>query len=358
MLFLRSVFFSAATLLVGAATMNFLVDPANVFRVDPLGPDRYALELIKSPSGLYWPENSYDDRRIKKALTRHASQFDCVVIGSSHIMQVGSGRKAGQLAADCRRILNLGVSGATLEDYFVLSYLVLRNARPSKLILGTPPWGLSFGKSQAWSYYKADFEAATKEILGNKQLEVAWDKSADISRIANLFTIAYTIQSVKKIADIVLNNASNPSILPAPEVEETVGSDLPVLRPDGSLIYSSKYLQEADAATIPLGGTTYLTGGPLNQEQGILAYRVLLRWIRQQGSEPEILLTPYHERVMTASESKNAAALRATEPILREVAKSENVKLIGSYRPNVTGCLPQEFLDFMHAKPSCLAKIR
>lgn len=356
MSYLRILVATVAVIVGGAATLNFFVDPAGVFRSDALGPEQYAEALLASSSGLWWPDSSYEDRGIKKALATHAHDFDCVVIGSSHVMQITTLGSMPALRDTCRSTLNLGVSGAGLEDHLTLAYLAMSDGRPRKIVLGADPWILAYGKDQRWSYYGVDYQKARRAVLG----EMPQNAGADpfFGKIANLFSLEYTLQSLRNAKGDLAGAGSRRAIAPAPVLDETVGGLHPVLRPDGSLIYSAQNLAGNVNQIIPLGGTTYKTGGGLNQDKAVSAYRTLLRWIRKHGTEPVLLLTPYHGNVLKAASSPNAVALRDTETALRKLADEERVTLMGSYDPKRVGCNDNEFSDFMHARPSCLARLR
>lgn len=360
MRYIFALLLTATLTVCGLALSNYLIDPANVFHDDAVGPELYAEKLVASAFGLWWPENSFEDRRIKKALTKFAPRFDCVVVGSSHVMQISANAETRLqgLGDACHAILNLGVSGATLEDHITLTYLALHEARPRYVILGVDPWLLSWGKSQAWSYYANEFGEAKTTILSQHSTSQESSTSTTLNRVASLFSLAYTLQSLRKVSEWVADPSERRAINLAPSLNASVGGEHPAFRPDGSLIYSARYLADAAHAKIPLGGQTYMTSGNLNQSKAIDDYLALLRWIRAKGSEPILLLTPYHENVLKVAESNNSVAIRATEPIVRQVAKRENVRIIGSYDPVRAGCEPTEFLDFMHPSPSCLARLK
>lgn len=354
--YLNVLLITATSVLGIVAVLNLVIDPVGVFRDDPIGPKRYAETLRSSRSGLWWPDNSYQDRAIKRALASHAGDFDCVVIGSSHVMQVSTLGDQPALSGLCRSALNLGVSGAVLEDHLTLAYVTLRNRRPAKVVLGVDPWIFAYDKDERWSYYAADYQAAVRAVLGEAGADDAVSNTI-FSRIANLFSLEYTLQSLRKAAEDVSGNEDRRAIITAPVLDEKTGGVHPAFRPDGSLVYSAKAIAESKNASIPHGGITYKTGSALVQERAVSTYRALLRWIRERGAEPVLLLTPYHRNVLMGADSPNAVALASIEPLLRVLAREENVTIVGSYDPVRAGCGADEFIDFMHANPACLARL-
>lgn len=357
MSYLLTVCATAALIVLVAAGINYHVDPAGVFRTNIASPEHYAETLLAADIGLWWPEGSHEDRQIKKALAKYAAHFDCVVIGSSHVMALSSRSQPPALDDVCRDTLNLGVSGASLEDHFALAYMVQRSGGSRRIILGLAPWTLAFGKDQRWLTYAAEYKAARQAVLGEHGGEGGASSGLG-QRVANLFTLEYTLRSLRVAVTGKTGGAHGQAVALVSALDGNVGGEHPALRPDGSLIYSARSLAQMSSQSVPLGGVTYKTGGGLNQSQAVDAYRALIRWLKEHSIEPILLLTPYHGNVFKASQSPNALAIRNTEPLLREMAKAESVRVIGSYDPNAAGCGEGEFLDFMHARLSCLAKLR
>lgn len=356
MTYLRFLFGSTLSLLAAAVAINVVVDPGGIYRDGRLNPSAYANALVKSSHGLWWPENSYDERSLKRALAMQSGGVDCIVLGSSHIMEIGSKRDIRPLGGECESVLNLGVSGASIEDQITLAHLALQNRRPKKIVFSVDPWTLAFGKDPRWSQYKTDYFKAYSVIMSKAGSAEVRRDDVFISKLKNLLSIEYTIRSVRKV---IRDSRSNLApIALAPAVDESTGGDNPVLLPDGSLIYSAKYLSDNRAPKIPIGGDTYKTDGELNQKHAIETYRSLILWVKNQGVAPILLLTPYHENVWKSRHSPTLAALQTTESIVSGMARDLNIKLIGTYDPHKAGCLSAEFHDFMHPTTRCLAKLR
>lgn len=357
MAYLRYLFSATLFVLVFAASINYLIDPAGVYRSGQHGPTAYAEALLQSKYGLWWPDNSLTDWEIKEALSKYSNQADCVVIGSSRVMQIGSARSTRSLNNICTSILNLGVSGASIEAHFILTYLSLQNGQPKKIILGIDPWTFTYGKDPRWYNYAADYQHA-KEIILGKSLPVGSDFPDTLgSKLRNLLSLKYTIKSVQRLISNLENGSSQVAAKLAPKLDEKQGGEYPILFSDGSLLYSASSIFSAKENIIPLGGTPYATDGKLNDRAAINSYISLLRWIQSKGTEPILLMTPYHPNVTKAPTSLNALALSTTEPIVRQLGKELGVTVIGTFNPQKAGCLDTEFLDSMHANPDCLARL-
>ena len=364
MRYLRFLLGTVLTLLAAAAALNFVVDPGSIYRAGTVNPENYADALLHSRHGLYDMEGVIDERLMAKAMSSYSSSVECVVIGSSHVMQISSERTARSLNGICRSVINLGVSGGSIEDHITLTYLALRkieNTHPSKIILGVDPWTLAFGKDPRYSAYRDDYLTARANIPAlAKESTIAFDNinSTVLSKLANLVNLEYTIRSLTTVGTDF--KVGTKTITVAPDVNPAVGGEYPIRLRDGSLVYSAKYISYASTnpVPVPVFGPTYATDGTINSPDAINAYRDLLLWIRSKGVEPILLMTPYHENVMKTRATPNAIAILATEPHVMNLGRELGVKVIGTYDPKMFGCLSSEFFDFMHPTADCLAKLR
>jgi hypothetical protein len=305
-------------------SLNFIVDPASAYhsrlRGNKIDPKIYANALVKSEHGLWWDANLVGERSLKKELSKYSQAYDCIVVGSSHVMQVSSHRSNRALTDECKSLLNLGVSGAGIEDHLVLTYLALQEGGPEKIILGIDPWTFVFNADARWSQYEDDYYLARSVILGKEKiLANTGNDSKWQEKLVNLISFDYTMQSVLAVREYI--RRGTPTISVAPSVNETFGDIHPVLLPDGSLIYSAKYITDAKNTPIPFGGGGYKTSGLLNQNDAIDTYRSLISWIRSKGIEPILLLTPYHENVFKSPDSQDTTALQNTELIVRNLSR-------------------------------------
>jgi hypothetical protein len=357
MTYLRCVVVATLAILAAAASMNYFADPGRIYRSDRAVAKQYVDSLLRSKYGLWWPPDSIEERAIKRELAEHSSDVECVVVGSSHAMEIGSARRTPSLTDTCSSILNLAVSGAGIEDDFTLVYLALTHGHPRKIVLGVDPWTFAFGTDARWSYYATDYRRARQAISGQAGAAEN-DEGTAFKKFRNLFSLEYTIRSAGKAARELTEPPVKLSESLAPQTDEAIGGKFPVFFRDGSAQNSASYLAEANRTPIPIGGIPYKTDGLLNEPAAIDAYKSLLLWIRSKGAEPILLLTPYHQNVWAAKDSANSRALRETEPIVRSLAAELRISVIGSYDPNTAGCSRNEFFDFMHPKPDCLKRLQ
>jgi hypothetical protein len=330
---------------ISIAALNWIVDPAGIFRKTTFG-QQFANALTGSEYGLLFPP-SLDEREFKTELAKRATQYDCVVVGSSRVMQIGSSRKHRSLPG-CESILNLGVSGAVIQDHVTLTWLALLEGKPRMLFLGIDPWTFAMGNDERWKIrYAETYPIARKEID-----EAQYGYSTSSNRWSNLVSAQYTQRSI----DRLVGGSFNRKIDFAQSVDEDMGGKFSVILPDGSLIYSAEKIADAKNSRVPFGGGSYKTDGLINDLRAIDLYRRLVIWAKERGVKPVLLMTPYHPNVWMIEASPNVKAMVTTELFVREIGGELGISVIGSFRPELAGCLPGEFYDFMHPMASCLAR--
>lgn len=356
--YLKYLFVTTIAALTIVAGINYFVDPASVYRPNKSSAKEFAKALVKSEYGLWWIENTPTDWDIKTALVSTSNNnVDCVVIGSSRVMQIGSARSISSLHEQCASILNLGVSGGSIEAHYILSYLALKNLHPRKIVFGIDPWTFAFKKDPRWYNYANDYQLAKESILGHHNQLSSENTNTVSGKVMNLFSLLYTSKSINKLLSDFQNHSNHDVISTAPKLDERLGGENPILFRDGSLLSSSNSFQSQKKNFIPLGGDPYGTDGAINDLSAVEAYKSLLRWVKKQGVEPILLMTPYHQNVLLKPDSLNVRAIDTIEPIIKQIGNEFGLIVIGSYHPEKAGCLSTEFFDFMHATPDCLAKL-
>ena len=352
-LYLKITFITVVCIVIVAATINFFVDPSGVYGQKTITPEKYAFELTqKSKYGLLWQEGLFADRDLSKALAVYSKDVDCVVIGSSRIMQVSSKSHNKSFMEMCPSILNIGVSGASIEDHIALSYLVVKAGFSGDVIFGVDPWTLTYNKHQRWTVYSDVYNNARYEIFGD-------DDDVSMSPLLfllNLINVEYTYRSVLLLMKYLKKGI--PSIVMASDFDYEVGLDDPVKLPDGSHVYSKNYIQKSGNISIKDGKNhNWMVKTPVSSQIGSSDYQHLLKWVSMNDIKVHVLLTPYHHSAWAYNDTVIVSAMNKTENIIKKIAKGLGVAVYGSYNPLKVGCDNNEFYDVMHAKSSCLGKI-
>ena len=135
-----------------------------------------------------------------------------------------------------------------------------------------------------------------------------------------------------------------------------MGSEDPIKLPDGSIICSSSYNNGSNNSISDR--VKYKTVRVISTERGVREYRDLLIWLLKHNITPVLLMTPYHHNIWKRPESGLVRMMTKTEKIVLKLGKELGVKVVGSYRPGMFGCQVDEFYDGMHAKSTCLSRLK
>jgi hypothetical protein len=131
----------------------------------------------------------------------------------------------------------------------------------------------------------------------------------------------------------------------------------PVILPDGSSIYSAKYIGEVNSNKISGINEYKIIKGQWFKRRAVELFTLLVNFLQQQEFKIIFVLTPYHPTVWSITKQPVVLAMKAVELKIHEIAKSAGVQVIGSYHPDKIGCRADEFNDAMHAARTCLNKL-
>ena len=355
--YLKSLLYLTVSILGSIIVLNYFADPAGIYRPSSVSPDTYASRLVKSKNGLLWPEGMFAERYLAKALSKLHQNADCIVVGSSRVMQVSSAREHRSLNKICSSILNLSVSGAGIEDHITLSYFVVKAGFRGRIVLGIAPWTFTFGRDPRWNKYKDDYQLA-KDIIYNENKNLEQTPIQTLSLLSNLLNFEHSVRSFAVLTRFFAHGPL--AIEEAPSFQHKIGLSDPVKLPDASHVYSYHYMKKMVQNVITLEQATsheYKVNQPVSPREGIHSYKKLIEWISASGATPIMLLIPYHPMAWSKDGTAIHAAMVKTEKIAHQMAKLTNTQLYGSYNPNIIGCNIDEFFDVMHAKDVCLQKI-
>lgn len=338
--------------LVGA--FNYIVDPGYVYfkRNSSISPDKYAETLFTSKNGLV--ASGWDERAIKLSMSKHAGDFDCLVLGSSHIMQISGIRNTGNIQKICPKLLNLGVSGGSLEDLFVFSDVILTNtSKPKKIFIGIDPWTLKFNMDVRYLTNQIYYDDFLK-MLGETKATNKY--SYELSLFKNLFNLEYFLISVKEIKSVFKERKIE---IPSNQYTFEAGYREPLKLQDGSTLYDNSYIIKAknDISTIKNGGGNYKIDGVVYDKKALLLFESLINFYQKSGVEVNFILTPYHQNVFNAGITKPVQHIEIIENLVHKLSEKYKIKVYGSFYSAKVGCKNNEFLDFMHASSKCLNRI-
>ena len=107
----------------------------------------------------------------------------------------------------------------------------------------------------------------------------------------------------------------------------------PVILPDGSSIYSAKYIGEVNSNKISGINEYEIIKGQWFKRRAVELFTLLVNFLQQQEFKIIFVLTPYHPTVWSIMEQTVVLAMKAVELKIHEIAKSVGVQVIGSYHP-------------------------
>jgi hypothetical protein len=365
---IKVIFFSFALLLL-IASINFKIDPTNVYikysksskkEADSL--NSFIEKLVNSNNGILMKNYVWNERDIYLNLAKYNNDAECIILGSSQIIQISSLRKNKSLTNTCDSLVNLGVSGAVLEDYIVLSQSILENQKgPKKIIIAINAWTLNFNRDSRWLHYKNDYDRALKKIItGNENMDktISTTASYEILLIKNLINIKYFISSLN-----LINSKKNYSIELAKDFNYELGTTHRVLLSDGSIISSAKDIKSRKNNNEELFNKKKWG----MQNWGIIpekwydenAIEIFIKLVNQLKNNFNVifLITPYHPYVWSNEKQPAVKAMRNVELKINEIAKMVQVDVVGSFNPEKVGCDRDEFIDEIHATDLCLSKL-
>lgn len=332
-------FLSALFVIIG---INFSIDPAGLFRNS--GSEAEMVKLLFNSNYLSIAGN-YDERQFKKyfVLYETTDRPITLITGSSRSMQI-SGNNLGS------SVLNLSVSGASIEDHLALGVLGLRYLKVNRIVIGLDPWVFNVASGQnRWESINLEFEAAISMLhlsagTNNNQ------KSYQSSKFAQLLNWSYTESSINTLL------SGKTSRYKASD-NGTPESGFLKIRRDGSLIYASERESLSTNAVSKEAATAAVYSlGNFSFSKPALALLDSFVRLMQKTTKVDIFLPPYHP---IAFEKMNLLhpELKIVEDEIRRFAESKSIKVWGSYDPNRSNCSSSDFYDEMHPKDSCIRKI-
>jgi hypothetical protein len=344
--------------LITVATINYTVNPGKIYPPLPisdsynrLSPKQIVKQLVQSDHGLIVTNDTWNERDLKHALALRPTTSQCAVIGSSRVMQISSSRKERSLSDICPSLINLGVSGASLEDFLALSETILRNEKPPKVIVfGIDLSNFNFNRDSRWISHKQKFFNIKSKLEG----EYPEDNSfSTLALIRNLINREYLLRSIK-----LLRSGKTRPFKNAQKFDHQVGLDNPLLLPDGSLIYSDRYDNRAsEIIGIPLGNVIKIRGSRWVNEKAVELFIRLVNHLQQKKFKIIFVLVPYHPAVWDIAEQFEITEINIVESKVHEIGRLTGVQVIGSYNPSHIECTAFDFFELSHPKSTCLTKL-
>jgi hypothetical protein len=190
-------------------------------------------KLLVNNNAVY--STKMDERKfIKNRIIHENLKPKVLVIGSSRIMQISNDNFNNQ-------ILNLGVSGASVEDHIAITLMALEKFNVDTILLGADPWLFNdFANQLRWKSISEEYKNSLKSIqLKSKDYNIIENKNErEIHFFYERFLEKlYGFMNIRKL-DLELKGSQINNLTKA------------VILRDGKRLYASKKIEEKIKANV------------------------------------------------------------------------------------------------------------
>ena len=279
-----------------------------------------------------------DERKfIKNRILYETLDPKILIIGSSRVMQLSNENFNQQ-------VLNLGVSGASVEDHIAITAMALEKFNPDKILLGADPWLFNRDSGQSrWKSISNEYEIALKNI----------EETSNKYKILKKDTKNEIYNFYEKFVDNIYNNFNKRKLDLDIKSDETKNNTKQIILRDGKIIYGKEKREEKIKDKI----IDYSMSSYEFSEDYYNNYNKFIKYlIKVQKKDVVLFLTPYHLTSYNLTVQAKPFYLDV-EKRFRELSKEMGVQIVGSYNPSLTDCEEIEFYDNQHPKEDCMKKI-
>jgi hypothetical protein len=330
--------------------INYYQDPAYLFQ-----DSRYEEGIASYLSDGYNVTNvqNCDERLVQKFFIEKIHECPSeVILGSSRIMQIGS------KFAENGKLVNSGVSGASLEDYLALYYLYEKKGCPiKKITLGLDPWILNENNGQIrWKTLAQECSEFVKKISHNTDSIIPISTTSKYARYGELLSLSYFKTSLSYLFKSKNNVYKS--------VKSNMNDEFTKLK-DGSIEYdkltrsATPYEIQSRADIFTIADPVYSLG---NYTEFSKKYQLWLtrfvEYLQGKGIKVEFFLSPFHPTVYKYFLNKKYYHIVFdTEKYYRSFATNHHIKVVGSFDPSKYNLDNNIFIDGLHISEKGIAII-
>lgn len=323
--------------------VNYFGDAAKLFHSDY---EKKIASIINSGAYVTNIEN-YDDRILQKELIQGFIESpEIIVIGSSRTMLISKDLFIS------KTFFNNSVAGANLKDLIAIYQLYKENnILPRKIILGIDPWMFNNNESGIrWKSLGKYYNTFNSENNVSSNLS-----DGSMYKWSQLFSLSYFQVSVRQLSDRLKKN-SEP--MTTNSIENITNTKLS----DGSLVYGEAYrsassIEVENKINKYIEGDIYgMNGFDENYLKNLSILNSLCEDIIKRKIVIEFFLAPYPIKSYEAL-SKKYSDIVNLEKEIRKFADSANIRVIGSFNPNIFEFGNEFFYDGMHCKKEAIEKL-
>ena len=276
-----------------------------------------------------------DERQfIKNRIIYENLKPKVLVIGSSRIMQISNDNFNKQ-------ILNLGVSGASVEDHIAITLMALEKFNVDTILLGADPWLFNKYHNQLrWKSISEEYKVSLKNIqLKSKDYKIIqYQNYRDKYFFYELFLEKlYSFLNIRKL-DLELNE------------NQINNLTKPIILRDGKRVETYKGKIKENIIEYSMNKYKF-------SDEYYEIYKSFIEYLTDVHNKEVILVLPPYYLPSYKLTIKEKPFYLDLENKFRELSKETNIKIIGSYDASSIPCDNNEFYDYMHPKDSCMKKI-
>jgi hypothetical protein len=309
--------------------INYFGDCANLYNVG------FEDKIIKiRNSGLNVTNiNNYDERLVQRGYIEQMKTIPAVVVlGSSRSMLISSEYLNSP-------VLNLSVSGATIQDYIAMYWILKKqNKLPQKIIINVDPWLLTENLAQIrWKSLEKEYN----EFNGLNELKMF----EEFFKYQQLFSFSYFQCSSKQLFQTKQDPIGTNSMF----------NSANTVLPDGSIVYGEKYRNTLEKEVIQSVTELISTKGSILNHNGAISDKLLNEFsnfitkIKADGVSISFFLAPYHPLIYD-HQAKNGNGLKKFEDKITAIGVSKSIEILGTFNPHKLPINYLGFFDGIHCK--------
>ena len=296
---------------------------------------KMALLLLKNEA-IY--SSKMDERNfIKNRIILETLDPKILIVGSSRVMQVDN-------KLFDKEILNLSVSGATIEDQIAITEMALERFSPSEIYLGADPWLFNENNYQVrWKSIKKEYQIASDNIKFKNKNKKTLNTSIDNTKFLFYESLLENIYNLFNIREpkLVVSN-----------IKQALKNQKKIIYRDGSRI-----IQNIENRLIKTQIINYSMENFEFSDFKLLNYeRFIENLVKIKKKKVILVLSPYHPSSYQLT-IKSMPYYLDMEKKFRQLANKYEIQILGSYDAKLSNCEEKEFFDSMHPDKACMKKI-
>lgn len=333
------------------AVINYKVDQACMFSrawmLDTASDDLLSGKIIVAPANMN--RRSLQNKIIKKMEKIPST----IVIGDSTIITL----RASYLGLDQGSFFNHSVPGGVIKDYIaIIGCYKKKGALPKTIIMSVDShlFDKRFGVSRKWKSIASEYYYLLSFIKGGMSKPKIFYNliKAKSIKVERLLSYRYAISNYNYFNKILRKGTDY-------RVVKNTSVDDWLVTPDGSMFYPYRIRFQDDALTqekIPRNMNKRIRRyGQITFQE---TFRSFIDYLLDNGVQIILFIPPYHPTAyQEIKRKKEPHFVIKVEEMVRSLAKSRKILVIGSYDPSSFDLTSQDFFNAIHLHDYAVEKI-